>query len=76
LLQQMPSLMRFLTVVVVLAALAAAAVVALATMVQPNTREMTIRIPANKLDPNAVEPATPAAEPEVAQPAEPVGAEP
>ncbi len=66
--------MRFLTVVVVLAALAAAAVVALATMVQPNTREMTIRIPANKLDPNA--PATPAAEPEVAQPAEPVGAEP
>ena len=56
--------MRFLTVVVVLAALAAAAVVALATMVQPNTREMTIRIPANKLDPNAPAPAAePASQP-------------
>lgn len=64
----MPSLMRFLTVVVVLAALAAAAVVALATMVGPNTREMTIRIPASKLDPNAPEPA--------AEPAETGGAEP
>ena len=47
----MPTLVRFLTVVVVLAALAAAAVVYLAYMVEPNTREMTIRIPSNKLTP-------------------------
>lgn len=46
----MPSLMRFLTVVVVLAALVTGAVIALATLVGPNTREMTIRIPASKLD--------------------------
>jgi hypothetical protein len=47
----MPTLMRFLTVVVVLAALAGAAMVYLATMVEPNTREMTIRIPPSKLVP-------------------------
>ena len=47
----MPTLMRFLTVVVVLAALAGAAIVYLATMVEPNTREMTIRIPPSKLVP-------------------------
>ncbi len=48
---KMPTLVRFLTVVVVLAALGAAAVVYLAYMVEPNTREMTIRIPPNKLTP-------------------------
>lgn len=48
----MPSLMRFLTVVVVLAAIVAGAMFALATMVGPNTREMTIRIPASQLEPN------------------------
>lgn len=47
----MPTLMRFVTVVVVLAALAGAAVVYLAFMVEPNTREMTIRIPSGKLVP-------------------------
>jgi hypothetical protein len=47
----MPTLMRFVTVVVVLAALAGAAVVYLAYMVEPNTREMTIRIPSGKLVP-------------------------
>jgi hypothetical protein len=47
----MPTLMRFLTVLVVLAALAGAAIVYLATMVEPNTREMTIRIPPSKLVP-------------------------
>ncbi len=41
----MPTLLRFLTVVVVLAVLAGAAIVALATMVEPNTREMTVTLP-------------------------------
>ena len=47
----MPSLFRFLAVVLVLAALAGAGMVYLAYFVSPNEREMTIRIPANKLDP-------------------------
>jgi hypothetical protein len=47
----MPTLMRFIAVVVVLAALAGAAIVYLAFMVEPNTREMTIRIPPAKLMP-------------------------
>ncbi len=49
----MPSLFRFLAVVVVLAALAGAGLVYLAYFVPPHEREMTIRIPANKLDPQA-----------------------
>jgi hypothetical protein len=47
--------MRFVTVVVVLAALAGAATVYLAYMVEPNTREMTIRIPPSKLLPELPE---------------------
>ena len=47
----MPSLFRFLIVVLVLALLAGAATVYLAYFVKPHTREMTIRIPANKLVP-------------------------
>ena len=45
----MPTLFRFLVVVVVLAALAGAATVYLADFVKPHTRDMTIRIPADKL---------------------------
>ena len=47
----MPTLVRFLTVLVVLAVIAGGATLYLAYMVQPNTREMTIRIPSNKLTP-------------------------
>jgi hypothetical protein len=47
----MPTLIRFLTVVLVLAVIGAAATIYLAYMVPPNTREMTIRIPASKLTP-------------------------
>ena len=43
----MPTLVRFLVVVVILAAIAGATVVYLANFVTPNTREMTIRIPAS-----------------------------
>jgi hypothetical protein len=45
----MPSLLRFLFVLVVLAAIASATVVYLADFVQPRTREMTVRIPPAKL---------------------------
>ena len=71
----MPSLFRFLTVVVVLAVLAGAATIYLANFVSPNTREMTIRIPPNKLDPEAARPVTsaPAAP---AAPVEPAAPEP
>ena len=49
----MPSLLRVLFVLVVLAAVAAATVVYLADFVHPRTREMTIRIPPARLDPQA-----------------------
>lgn len=47
----MPSLIRFFVVVLVLGGLAGAAMVYLAVFVEPNNREMTIRIPASKLEP-------------------------
>ena len=47
----MPTLFRFLAVVIVLAGLAGAAVVYLAYFVEPNTREMTVRIPPARLMP-------------------------
>ncbi len=56
----MPTLIRFLTVVLVLAGLAAAAIVYLAYLVPPNTREMTIRIPASKLSAQPDQPQAPA----------------
>ena len=45
----MPTLIRFLAVVAVLAVLAGAGVVYLASFVHPNTREMSVRVPADKL---------------------------
>ncbi|WP_271200713.1 hypothetical protein [Methylopila turkensis] len=45
----MPSLMRFLTVIGVLAGLGFGGMYALATFVTPRTREMTVTIPTNKL---------------------------
>jgi hypothetical protein len=47
----MPSLFRFLIAVVVLAALLAAGAVYLAYFVTPHTREMTVKIPASRLEP-------------------------
>jgi hypothetical protein len=44
-----PTLFRFLVVVAILAGLGFAAVFALATFVQPETREMTVTIPSNRL---------------------------
>jgi hypothetical protein len=47
----MPSLFRFLIAVVVVAVLLAAAAVYLAYFVKPNTREMTVKIPVTRLEP-------------------------
>ena len=46
----MPTLLRFLTIVGVLAGLVYAAMFALATLVEPQPREMTQTIPANRLN--------------------------
>lgn len=45
----MPTLFRFLVVVAILAGLAYAAMFALATLVEPEPREMTTTIPASRL---------------------------
>lgn len=44
----MPSLARFLSVLVVLGLIAAAGMVALATLVEPRPREMTIPLPKDR----------------------------
>nr|WP_112662385.1 histidine kinase [Microvirga flavescens] len=45
----MPTLFRFLVVIAILAGLGLAAVFVLATFVQPDIREITVPIPANRL---------------------------
>ena len=45
----MPTLLRFLLVVAVLAGLGYAALYGLATFVEPQPREMTITVPPNRL---------------------------
>ncbi len=47
----MPSLIRLLIVLGVLAALVYGGMIALVTIVDPNPREMTVRIPADRLQP-------------------------
>lgn len=47
----MPSLIRFLIGLVVLAVIAVGAMFALANFVEPKPREMTIRVPQERLDP-------------------------
>lgn len=49
----MPSLMRFVSALGLIAALGFAGLYALATLVTPNTREMTVTIPASRLKPPA-----------------------
>lgn len=48
----MPTLIRFLTVLAILAGLAYGAMFALVTFVEPNKGEMTIRIPPERLNPD------------------------
>ena len=47
----MPTLLRFLAVLAVIAGLAFAAVFALATFVEPEPREITVTIPSSRLQP-------------------------
>jgi hypothetical protein len=47
----MPSLVRFLVVCLILAALGGAAVVYLAYFVNPNAREITVNVSPSKLEP-------------------------
>lgn len=46
----MPSLIRFLVFCAVVAGIIYGGMYALATFVEPNPREMTVRIPPSKLD--------------------------
>lgn len=46
----MPSLVRFLVVLVVLVVLGAAATVYLAYFVEPSPREMSVKVPLNQAD--------------------------
>lgn len=46
-----PTLFRFLAIVAILAGLGFAAMYALATLVQPEPREITVPIPSSKLTP-------------------------
>jgi hypothetical protein len=46
----LPSLIRFLVIVAILAGLGYGAMIALVTFVEPQPREMTQTLPANKLN--------------------------
>jgi len=72
----MPTLVRFLVVVIVLAAIGIAGMFYLANFVEPHTREMTVKVPADRLQPKDAAPApavaaAPAAAPAEAAPAAP-----
>lgn len=62
----MPTLVRFFIVLVVLAAAVGAGMVYLANFVEPNPREMTVRIPSSRLEPKVVVPPPEAVEPPAA----------
>lgn len=49
----MPTLFRFLIVVAILAGLGFAGIVALATLVEPEPREITVPIPSSRLTPSS-----------------------
>ncbi len=50
----MPTVFRFLVSLVFIVAVFAAIVFSLGNFVEPNTREMTIRLPPSRLDPKPV----------------------
>jgi hypothetical protein len=52
----MPTLVRFLVVLIVLAAIGIAGMFYLANFVEPRTREMTVKVPADRLQPKEVPP--------------------
>jgi hypothetical protein len=65
----MPSLVRFLVVLAVLAAIGGAGMFYLANFVKPNTREMTVRVPPARLKPQ--EAVAPEAQPPATAPGGP-----
>jgi len=69
----MPTLVRFLVVLIVRAAIGLAGMFYLANFVEPHTREMTVKVPADRLKPKEVVPpvaAVPAATDAAAAPAD------
>lgn len=64
----MPTLVKFVIVLAVLAGLVGVGMFYLANFVEPNTREMTVRVPADKLEPVPI--VKPPAEPATMPPAE------
>lgn len=68
----MPTLFRFLSVVIVLAIIGGAGMVYLAYFVHPKARELTVRIPSEKLVPQQIAPPAEAAPPpEASEPESP-----
>ena len=65
----MPTIIRFVMTLAVLAALVGAAMFYLANFVKPNIHEMTVRIPTDQLDPVPISKPAPPAE---AQPSDAV----
>src|SRR4051812_47863555 len=77
----MPTLVRFLVVLIVLAVIGLAGMFYLANFVEPHTREMTLKVPAARLQPKDVAPSAavavePAAQPGEAAPAQAAPAAP
>jgi hypothetical protein len=68
----MPTLVRFLVVLIVLAVIGLAGMFYLANFVEPHTREMTVKVPADRLQPHDSNAPALAAEPSPA----PAGAAP
>ena len=64
----MPTLFRLLMTLAIIAALAYGSLWALATFVTPTQGEMTIRIPAEKVNPPRTDPASEPAEPAAQKP--------
>lgn len=50
----MPSLLKFLASIAVIAGLIYGAMFGLVTMVEPDRREMSVRVPADRLDPQPI----------------------
>lgn len=48
----MPTLFRFLVVIAILAGIVYGAMFALVTFVEPNTGEISVRVPADRLNPD------------------------
>jgi hypothetical protein len=57
----MPTLFRFLAIVAVIVGIVYGGMLALVFLVEPKDRDVTVRIPSERLNPPAASPATPQA---------------